>query len=116
METIIAFITALAAGGGFGWLLRANRRKASAEAASAEESAIAQRETRYENTVAFLQSQLAGNSEEMARKSEIIRQLHDDVLQLTRRAHTMELKYIKSRCDNLSCRQRKPPLDKPESI
>lgn len=110
MEMLIGSITALIAGGGFGWLLRSNRRKASAEADAAEENAVAQRENRYEATVAFLQTQLSRSGEEMARKTDIIRGLHEDVLSLTKRLHDMELMYVSRRCDKLECTARRPPL------
>lgn len=110
LTQIFTAIAGIAAGGGFGWILRSNRRQARAMAESAEESAVAGRERRYESTVAFLQQQLKESGLEIAGKTRLIRQQNTEILQLTRDIHELELRYLSSRCDLRGCMSRRPPF------
>lgn len=91
-------------------MLSSGRRKASAEASAAEEDAIGVREKRYEDIFEFMQQQIADFTAELADKTRIIRELHEQILELTKESHEKEMLYMHSRCDDVECSRRKPPF------
>ncbi|MDE6295150.1 MAG: hypothetical protein K2M03_03715 [Muribaculaceae bacterium] len=93
--TIISVIT----GGGCGWMLRSARRKANAEADAAQF-----------DTLRLAMEQIKDLQQEMADKTEKIRQLNETILLNNDRCHKLEMQLLTTRCDHTSCINRRPPL------
>ena len=110
--------TLLAIGGTFGglellkWItgLRSSRRKADAEAADSVEEVVAKRVKTLEDSILFLQNQLAEKEKQFAELSAKYQDSMQRGLKLTSDLGEMKLKYRSSRCDRKECENRKPPL------
>ena len=98
-NSITGAIISAITGGGFGWMLRSTRRKADAEANAAEF-----------DTLRLAMLQIKDLQQEMAQKTEKIRQLNDTILQQTNNIHTLEMQLLTTRCDHTACTSRRPPL------
>lgn len=98
-NSIAGAVISAITGGGFGWMLRSTRRKADAEANAAEF-----------DTLRLAMLQIKDLQQEMAQKTEKIRQLNETVLQQTNDLHTLEMQLLTSRCDHTACTSRRPPL------
>lgn len=93
--TIISVIT----GGGCGWMLRSARRKANAEADAAQF-----------DTLRLAMEQIKDLQQEMADKTEKIRELNETILLSNDRCHQLEMQLLATRCDHTGCTERRPPL------
>lgn len=112
VETILAIAGAFGGLEAIKWVvtLKTSRRKASAEAEETIEEVIAKRVKSYEDSIAFLQTQLHDKEQ---RFSDLSRKYEDSMqrgIDLTRRLGEMKLKYRSSRCDRKDCPERRPPF------
>ena len=90
--------------------LRSTRRKADAEAADSVEDVVAKRVKTLEDSIIFLQNQLAEKEKQFAELSAKYQESMQRGLKLTSDLGEMKLKYRSSRCDRKECENRKPPL------
>ena len=112
VETILAIAGAFGGLEAIKWVvtLKTSRRKATAEAEETIEEVIAKRVKSYEDSIAFLQTQLHDKEQ---RFSDLSRKYEDSMqrgIDLTRRLGEMKLKYRSSRCDRKDCPDRRPPF------
>ncbi|MDE7380704.1 MAG: hypothetical protein K2N03_01075 [Muribaculaceae bacterium] len=93
------------------WVNRKNlKRLSAAQAESGQIEASAAREHLYEETILFLQAQLKEKEVRFAEQTDALRKSMQQELDLTRRISKLEIRYLSSRCDDLKCPNRKPPL------
>lgn len=110
--------TVIAIGGAFGglellkWLvgLRSSRRREKAEVEETIETVISKRVKSYEDSIAFLQSQLKDKELQFSDLSARYQESMQKGIELTRQLGEMKLKYRSSRCDRKNCENRKPPF------
>lgn len=115
---MISIETILAIAGTFGgleavkWLagLKTSHRKASAEAEETIEDVIAKRVKSYEDSIAFLQTQLNDKEQRFSELSGKYEESMQRGIELTRQLGEMRLKYRSSRCDRKDCPDRRPPF------
>ena len=112
METFIAIVGAFGGLEALKWVagLRTSRKKSAAEAAESVEDVIAKRVKTYEESLAFLQTQLQEKERQLASLSEKFQESMQRCLDLTRQLGEMKLRYRQSRCDRKDCELRKPPF------
>ncbi len=98
-NSIAGALVSAITGGGFGWMLRSNRRKANAEAEAAEIDSLH-----------LAMEQIKDLQKEMADNAEKLRQLNEALLLSNEQRHQLEMQLLTTRCDRIGCTGRRPPL------
>lgn len=103
VETLITILTALGGWEAVKYLInrKSNARISEAEADSAEFHVLKEQ-------IEFLQEQLKQKEERFADQTQIVRNLNNEVLELTKKLGNTELELQKYRCIRPKCQQREP--------
>lgn len=103
VETLITILTALGGWEAVKYLInrKSNARISEAEADSAEFHVLKEQ-------IEFLQEQLKQKEERFADQTQIVRNLNNETLELTKKLGNTELELQKYRCIRPKCQQREP--------
>lgn len=103
VETLITILTALGGWEAVKYLInrKSNARISEAEADSAEFHVLKEQ-------IEFLQEQLKQKEERFAEQTQIVRNLNNEALELTKKLGNTELELQKYRCIRPKCQQREP--------
>lgn len=104
IQTIIAILGAIGGWETIRYFInrKQNRRKAEAEADSAEFHVL-------QETMMFLQAQLLEKERRFAEQTDLVRRLNADTIELTKKCGALELELALKRCNKRKCGDREPP-------